>query len=66
MVNFAFHDIRKTNIIMSLIDKYAIHFDFYILGPLDCDFSNFIMPIGIYKNPFLPINHIARRPKLHI
>ena len=61
MLNLAFHDIRKMNIIMSLIDKYAIHFDFYKLGPL-----NFIMTIGIYKNPFLPINHIARRPKLHI
>ena len=37
MVNLAFPDIRKMNNIMSLIDKYAIHFDFYILGPLDCD-----------------------------
>ena len=35
MVNFAFHDIRKRNIIMSLIDKYAIHFDFYKLDLLD-------------------------------
>ena len=40
MVNLAFHDIRKINISMSLIDKYAIHFYFYKLGLLDCDLQS--------------------------
>ena len=60
MVNFAFHDTRKRNIIMSLIDKYAIHFDFYKLDLLDFEsISNFVMTIGIYNYPFFPSNHIA-------